>query len=469
MLAFLGGHPPFIRMHERRPELDAKRRRARPMFPAPPWFQNVLRQSGPAGETILQGPGIEGSAARANFASYRRIDYRCRVYGLCVLDVVGTMGSIFDHHDREQSLLLQYMQGPRDAYALRVRCVAEFSSVAHCRTQQDGQAIGMHRMCFLPSREMLEQTFACGRQLQQVCSDWGFGGVRPDSVPVVMTPWAVASTICKSLWRAVVLRVSSDMHRQTLGKLVFTSKDAQTSFVQVRERAANIDDNFPRMRNMPAGDISLGPVLESAASWIRAHSAQALQGMSDEEAQQEKTKLARLLYQCESLSRGVDPLAVRELRSREEVGWQHSALKMIQCLSVMLGVRRRQSYKEFVRKSLTAAVPESLLTTCLSYFDSACLPSDSTLSRNQAIFDAALVQLYREVFPLHNSWLYVWADASPQRHLGEMFSTEFLLIPKSAVVQCWRNALALTGLPYSPLEPPDDGVDLSELAAGSIR
>lgn len=75
------------------------------------------------------------------------------------------------------------------------------------------------------------------------------------------------------------------------------------------------------------------------------------------------------------------------------------------------------------------------------------MPSASTLSRNQAVVDAAiLLQFLQMLGPLSDSWLFVWGDASSQEHVGEVFQTEFLIVSKEIAATCLQQFWDLAGL-----------------------
>eukprot|EP00959_Pyramimonas_sp_CCMP1952_P123782 2587916-Pyramimonas_sp.AAC.1 len=70
----------------------------------------------------------------------------------------------------------------------------------------------------------------------------------------------------------------------------------------------------------------------------------------------------------------------------------------------------------------------------------------SGISRAQFIFDAAVLRVFAERFDMTEMQIFVWADASPQRNVGEMFLTELLMVRKSDIELCCQRAWELANI-----------------------
>ena len=163
-----------------------------------------------------------------------------------------------------------------------------------------------------------------------------------------------------------------------------------------------------------------------------------------------------MLYRLGELQRSMDIGAQPSVEARHCGGVTYKTSKMLQCLSVLLMLRNRSDYKNTLKKALAASLPESIMGSFIQKLDSSKLPSASSLSKNQAIFDAALTVLYRQLYPLQDFWIYLWADASPQGPLGEMFLTEMLIVRKDNMRTAWTTAMALASLHvHAPTEDDD--------------
>ena len=120
-------------------------------------------------------------------------------------------------------------------------------------------------------------------------------------------------------------------------------------------------------------------------------------------------------------------------------------------------LRNRNTLRDTVEKCLDSLMPptSAMRELVRAIFKSTRLPSASTISKNQALFDAATICLFREMYPLADFNIFVKADASPHRMLGEIFLTEFLLMRKGdavpAMKRCWELC-ALKTIPDFPLD-----------------
>ena len=154
----------------------------------------------------------------------------------------------------------------------------------------------------------------------------------------------------------------------------------------------------------------------------------------------DRLQLASLLYSADAF--GAAPTA-----ADEEPGVRHSAMKIISVLRCVGCLRSRKNFEDTVRKIMHAAVPGHMQELAVAISNRYRMPSSSTISRSQAIFDCAMVSVFMSRHPFGDMNIWAWADASPQDHAGEMFLSEFLLIPKTSMAECFElsNVLANTG------------------------
>lgn len=142
---------------------------------------------------------------------------------------------------------------------------------------------------------------------------------------------------------------------------------------------------------------------------------------------------------------------------------QHDSMKLLKCLRCVMNLRSRSGLKETLIRCLDAALPPALSRSCLALVNQTTLPSESTISRSQALFDAALVMLFRDIAPLENSFVWVWADSSPQASF-DIFQTEFMVLSQSEAVSAFSRSVELANLVYHP--PPDDSDSNGEGSPG---
>ncbi len=153
-------------------------------------------------------------------------------------------------------------------------------------------------------------------------------------------------------------------------------------------------------------------------------------------------------------SRGQLRKARRPIGRHSGMGFQHDSAKLISCLRYVMFLKSRSSLKDSLAIALDAALPEELAKHSKKILLESDMPSKSIISRSQALFDAALTLLWREVCPLNESFLWVWADSSAQASF-DIFQSEILVIPRQRVVELFTVSVELANSPYEPPAPTD--------------
>lgn len=87
---------------------------------------------------------------------------------------------------------------------------------------------------------------------------------------------------------------------------------------------------------------------------------------------------------------------------------------MLACMRCLPNLRNRNSLVDTVERCIRLALPPALLDSCLEALRSASVPSGSAVSKNQAVFDAAMLVAFRQRHPLAEAYVWMWADSSPQ-------------------------------------------------------
>eukprot|EP00959_Pyramimonas_sp_CCMP1952_P251008 5246256-Pyramimonas_sp.AAC.1 len=120
--------------------------------------------------------------------------------------------------------------------------------------------------------------------------------------------------------------------------------------------------------------------------------------------------------------------------------FSHSALKIVNCLAASLRLLNRNNFKESAKDIALSVLPVGLSSDVVEMMSTYKLPSKSTLQRSQSVFDAALVRSFQKQCPLHDSYMWMWADATPQQNIGELFLAEILLVAKSDLDEMFKVA-----------------------------
>lgn len=179
---------------------------------------------------------------------------------------------------------------------------------------------------------------------------------------------------------------------------------------------------------------------------------------------QQQRRLAVLLRKLDVADRSLHD---RSTEPREgSGGWQHTALKVINALRCCKNVGNRGNLDDTVATALHVALPAAQARAVIEMQKSDTgLPHASTLSRSQAISDASMLLQFREAYDsLQDVWLYVWGDASPQDHVGEMFQTEFIVLRKEGAKAALHHAWELAGLQQLAMNEAPDADDGAALA-----
>lgn len=197
--------------------------------------------------------------------------------------------------------------------------------------------------------------------------------------------------------------------------------------------------------------ICISDVVADAPQSIRRWAKRILSTYPEEDQEQERLRLIHLVRSLEALSASIRDVDGRERRD-EGGGWQHEAPKLVNALRCCTNLKRWSLLKQTLTQGVAALLPPAWASTCHEIMRNS-LPSTSTLSKSQAVLDAAMLLQFREQFDsLKSCFVYAWADASPHARLGELFQSEFMIVLKDGAVECLRQSweYARLGIIFPP-------------------
>ena len=280
---------------------------------------------------------------------------------------------------------------------------------------------------------------------------WDSLGAEISTIPCLLVPSCVACLIKHGLWRAVVLRAKADFCMKRGARadppIVGAGQPSVVAdFLSLcREAKAAVSSPLRRFPDEEGGPVDMTALIAELPGHLRRWSPSILRacGTREEEHDRESACLVRLTRSLEALVRRKEDTPLRGHT------WMLSCFRLLNCLRSLTNIRNRWQFKETVRKSLYAALPQDVARHCERIMDDSPWPSAATISRNQFLFDAAMLCYFREAYPLEEMVLWCWADASPQAGY-EFFLVELLMIKKQDLVKAYELSLRLAAAVYEP-------------------
>ena len=342
---------------------------------------------------------------------------------------------------QEEFTQFAYYNSPWDAFSLNVKQVLTLTPPVKLHIPESSKRahLFLSSFCFAEDTEIrvaardgrgemvsLEQA----RGLLRIVDDDQWGRTPAPMLCLAM-PGPVAHLLSRGCWKSCLLRASwlEGWRRRPLKAFFQTFQFPPQDWVHLLKSQKLMSTRFPMPS--PSSAMHLPGATARTASWLRHNSQRLLDGLDEDDAEEKKFEMERVVQHLDAVS---CQTGQKQLK--------YDAASLVKALLVAMMLRNKSQLGTVIVQALSILMPDLTDVEANSMLANRRVPSHSTISKRQLQLDGALCLFWKRRFVREEYVMFLWADSSPQA--GHDFLLSIVqLIPKRQRVACLHAAQLL--------------------------